>query len=196
MAKSAKQKKPARRAGSTGHYPPQAVGSYEAACLMGLHFSQPGKLHAKGRLSAHMIEGSSYVATPSKTAAIYDSRECERDYAEYVERYDSGEHGRRPRAWLHLRPDAVAHLKAVKTPIAFDDAIGVVEATKILGVHPSFVPRMITRGEIVGRQPYSRRGRVARVYIISRRSCIANIKKKRAALAAGGVVGRPRTKLA
>lgn len=192
----AKSKKPARRAGRPGHFPPQAVGSYEAACLMGVHFSQPAKLHAKGRLSAHMIEGSNYVENPTKTAAIYDSRECERDYEEYVERYDSGEHGRRPRAWLHLRPDAIAHLRTVKTPIDFDDAIGVVEATKILGVHPSFVARLIARGELVGRQPFSRRGRSPRVYIISRRSCVENAKKKRAALAAGGVVGRPRAKLA
>lgn len=192
----AKSKKPARRAGRSRHFPPQAVGSYEAACLMGVHFSQPGKMHGKGKLSAHIIEGSNYVAAPSRAAAIFDSEECERDYEEYLERHDSGEHGRRPRAWLHLRPDAVDHLKGVKSPIPFDDAIGIVEATKILGVHPSFVARMIARGDIIGRQPFSRRGRVPRVYIISRRSCVENAKKKRAALSAGGVVGRPRTKLA
>ncbi len=194
MKKPEKRVKPART--QKGHlYEPQAVGAYEAAALMGVHYSRPQKLVEKGVLSAHRVEESVHVAKLTKYQAIYDSRECEKDFEEYEDLMDSGEHGKRPRAWLHLRPEAIRHLKAVKTPIAFNDAIGVAEAAKILKVVVSFIPRLVARGDIVGRRPWSRRGSSARIYIISRQSCVENVKQVRSIEAAGKKIGRPRKKL-
>jgi hypothetical protein len=194
MKKPVKQRKPART--PKGQlYEPQAVGAYEAAGLMGIHYSRPQKLVEKGLLSVHRVEESVHVAKLTKHQAIYDSRECEKDFAEYEELINSGEHGKRPRAWLHLRPEAIRHLQKVEHPIAFSDAIGVAEAAKILKVVVSFIPRMIARGDIVGRRPWSRRGAGSRIYIISRQSCVENVKQVRSLEAAGKKVGRPRKKL-
>jgi hypothetical protein len=194
MRKPAKQAKPARKP-SGQLYAPQAVGAYEAAALMGVHYSRPQKLVEKGKLSVHRVEESVHVKSLTKHQAIYDSRECEKDVAEYEELMDSGEHGKRPRAWLHLRPEAIRHLQKVERPIAFNDAIGVAEAAKILKVVVSFIPRLIARGEIVGRRPWSRRGSGSRIYIISRQSCVENAREVRSLEAAGKKVGRPRKKL-
>jgi hypothetical protein len=162
---------------------------------MGVHFSRPAKLLNAGKLSAHVVADSAWVASPTKSYAIFDGEECERDYQEYQERYDAGDHGRRPRAWLHLRAAVLRHLKAVKTPIAFDDAIGLVEAAKILRVTASMIPRLAAGGKIVARQPWSSRGRTGpRIWIVSRQSCQANIKADLALAAAGKKVGRPRKK--
>jgi hypothetical protein len=194
MKKPAKRAKPART--PKGHlYEPQAVGAYEAAALMGIHYSRPQKLVARGLLSAHRVEESVHVTTLTKHQAIYDSKECEKDFAEYEDLMDSGEHGKRPRAWLHLRPDAIRHLQKVEHPIAFADAIGIAEAAKILKVVVSFIPRLVACGDIVGRRPWSRRGAGSRIYIISRQSCVANAREVRSLEAAGKKVGRPRKKL-
>lgn len=177
---------------------PHAIGSYEAAGLLGTHFTQPRKLVEKGQLSAHIIAESAYSDDPSRSYAIYNAQECEANYAEYDERVTArgGKNDRRPRAWLHLRPETLRRLKAVKKHIEFDDAIGVGEAAKILGVHVSFVPRMILSGKIVGRRPWNPRGLAgAKIFIVSRKSCQANAREIRAAQAAGKKPGRPRKNL-
>lgn len=188
MAKTAKT--------PTGHVR-QAVGSFEAAALMGVHFSIPQKLAARGKLSAHAPAISAWSAAPSRSYAIYDGAECDRDFRQYEALVASrgGKSERRPRGWLHLRPDVLRHLKAVKTPIAFEDAISTAEAAKILGVHVTFVPRMVEAGKIVGRRPWNPRSSAAKVWLISRRSCLANVRQKKALVAAGGVTGRPRKNL-
>jgi hypothetical protein len=73
-------------------------------------------------------------------------------------------------------------------------AIGVAEAAKILSVHPSFIGRMVAKGDIVGRMAWGQRraSTVGRQCILSRRSCLANVAKVRALQTAGGKVGRPR----
>lgn len=176
----------------------QAVGSFEAAALMGVHFSIPQKLAARGRLSAHAPADSAWSDAPTRSYAIYDGAECDRDYHEYEAKIASrgGKSDRRPRGWVHLRPDVLRHLKAVETPIAFDDAISTAEAAKILGVHVTFVPRMVSGGKIVGRRPWNPRSKTSKIWIISRRSCLANVRDKKRLMAAGGVTGRPRKKLA
>lgn len=188
MAKTAKLR---------GGHVRQAVGSYEAAALMGVHFSIPQKLVAKGRISAHMPSLSAWSADPSRAYAIYDGGECDRDRAEYDAKIAArgGKSDRRPRGWLHLRPEVLRRLKAVKTPIAFDDAISTAEAAKILGVHATFVPRMISSGKIVGRRPWNPRSKASKVWIISRKSCLANARQVKAEIASGGRVGRPRKEL-
>lgn len=179
------------------HYD-QALGSYEAASLMGYHYGQPQKLVAMGRLTARTVTESAWSDEPTRFVSIYDGSECEANYQEYeagiVAR--GGKTEKRPRKWLHLRSEAIRRLKAVKTPIAFDDAITLVEASKILGVHISLVPRMIAARKIVGRVPWNPRGQrsQARNWIVSRRSCLANVKATKAAEAAGKKPGRPRTK--
>lgn len=176
----------------------QAVGSFEAAALLGVHFSIPQKLAARGKLSAHAPADSAWSDAPTRSYAIYDGAECDRDYRDYEAKIASrgGKSDRRPRGWVHLRPDVLKHLGAVETPIAFNDAISTAEAAKILGVHVTFVPRMVTGGKIVGRRPWNPRSKTSKIWIISRRSCLANVREKKAMMAAGGVTGRPRKKLA
>lgn len=191
MATAGKRVKPGGRA---SRHVRQAVGSYEAACLMGLHWSMPSKLHARGKLSAHVIRESWYVKNPSRAYAIYDGEECDRDFADYDAKIVArgGKSDRRPRSGVHLRPEVLRRLAAVETPIAFDDAVGLGEAAKILGVHPTFVPRLVAAGKVVGRVAWNPRGRGGTLWIISRRSCAANAVQTRKAEAAGVKKGRPR----
>lgn len=181
--------------------PPQAVGTFEAAALMGVHFTLPKRMAERGRLTSRVVTDDTFTDEPTRAYAIYDSGECEADYASYQESVDArgGKSERRPRAWLHLRPDVVKYLSTVP-PIAFDDAIGVGEASKILGVHYSLVARLVRDGKVVGRIAWSGRGakgaKSSRLYILSRKSCLQNVKAVRAAEAEGTKRGRKRKKIA
>jgi hypothetical protein len=176
---------------------PYAIGSFEAAALMGVHYTQPRKMVEKGLLSAHIIVESAYTDAPTRNYAIYSAQECEANWAEYDEKYraSGGKTERRPRSNLEHRPEALRRLKDIKKHIDFDDAIGLGEAAKVLGVHASFVPRLISSGSIMGRVAWNPRGATSRVYIVSRRSCQQNVKAIRAAEAAGTKKGRPRKKV-
>lgn len=178
------------------NYFDQALGSYEAACLMGVHFGQPSKMLAKGRLAAHVVADSAYSDDLTRQVAIYDGTECEANYREYEKTVAArgGKTERRPRSWLHLRPEAIRRLKAVKDRIDFDDAVSLVEAAKILSVHISLVPRLIAQGKVVGRLPWNPRSNPAnaRNWIVSRRSCQAEIKATRARENAGTKPGTKR----
>jgi hypothetical protein len=172
----------------------QAVGPYEAAAIMGVHFATPAKMVGKGLLHAHVLD-QVYSAGGTRRQMIFDGLECEKDYLDYEARMADPDDpvGRRPRAYLDLRPQALKRLRAVETPISFDDAVGVAEAAKILSVHPSFISRLVSCGEVVGRVAWGRRGgALGRQFILSRRSCLDNVAKVRAMQAAGGKVGRPR----
>lgn len=177
-------------------YLSQAVGSAEAAAILGVHFTQPRKMVEKGQLSAYQPPLSLYSADPSRSYAIYDGGECEDNYQEYDAEYRArgGKTVRRPRAWVHTRPDALRHLKAVKTPIPFADAIGMAEAAQILQVHESLIPRLVASGKVVGRKPWNPRGGGSRIYILSRASCHANVREMKAREAAGRKPGRKRTR--
>jgi hypothetical protein len=100
----------------------------------------------------------------------------------------------RPRAWVHMRPEAIKHLAKLKHPIQFADAIGPAEAAEILGVHCSFLTRLVRAGKIIGRRPWSpkAKGKLAQNYIYSRASCRANVRLVRQIQADGGKIGRPR----
>jgi hypothetical protein len=172
----------------------QAVGAHEAAAIMGLHWSLPARMVGKGWLSASELEGAGQGL---RAFVVYDGSECDRNYREYDAHVAArgGKNDRRPRAWLHLREPMLRKLAAIDPPIAFSDAIGVREAAGILGVHPSFVPRLIKSGDIVGRRLHSRDQTTTRrraVYICSRTSCIENAKIVRQQQHDGGKVGRPR----
>lgn len=174
----------------------QAVGSFEAAALMGLHFSTPAKMVEKGMLAAHVQPQTIPTAGGLRRQAIFDGVECEENFLDYQEKLDAsgGKTERRPRAYLHLRPRALRALAAVQNPIAFADAIGIAEAAEILRVHVSFITRMIAAGEIVGRRTWGQRrlNDTSRHYIISRKSCLENVKKARQLQTSGKKVGRPR----
>jgi hypothetical protein len=176
---------------------PQAVGVAEAAALMGLHHVMPARMAEKGVLTAHVATQSANVEEPERFYALYDSEECDANYKEYDEKVSArgGKSDRRPRGWLHLRPDVIAHLRSVETPIAFDDAITLGEAAALLGVHHTLVPRMLREGKLVGRVAWNPRGKsTSRVWIVSRKSCLANVKEIKALEAAGKKPGRIRKK--
>jgi hypothetical protein len=173
----------------------QAVGAFEASAIMGVHFATPAKMLQKGLLTAHVLD-QVYSAGGARRQMIFDGLECEKDYLDYEARMADPDDpvGRRPRAYIDLRPAVLRALRAVQTPISFADAIGVAEAAKILSVHPSFISRLVSSGEIVGRVAWGQRraSTVGRQFILSRRSCLENIAKARALQAAGGKIGRPR----
>lgn len=191
MATASKRAKPA--GGANGHVR-QAVGAAEAAALMGVHWSIPQKLAVRGKLSTHVPTESAYSDSPSRSYAIYDGAEADADYRAYDAALAArgGKSERRPRAWVHLRPAVLRHLKAVEQPIAFDDAISLAEAGRILGVDTTFVPRLVAAGKVVGRVPWSSRVASSKVWIISRKSCLANARDTRRLEAEGRKLGRPR----
>lgn len=178
---------------------PQAVSSSEAAAIMGVHYVMPKRMHEKGLLSAHIVTESANVADPDRLYAIYDSEECEANYREYDKKImdRGGKSDRRPRTSLHLRPEVLRHLAAVKNPIDFDDAVTLGQAAGILGVHHTLVPRLLREGRLVGRVAWNHRGKGAsRLWIVSRRSCLENVRQTKALEAAGKKRGRPRERLA
>jgi len=175
----------------------QAVGAAEAAALMGVHYVMPRRMHEKGLLSAHVVTESVNVSDPERHYAIYDSAECEANYQEYEEKVAArgGKNDRRPRSNLHLRTAVLKHLAAVKTPVDFDDAVTLGQAAKILRVHHTLVPRLLRSGKVVGRVAWNHRGKGGpRVWIVSRKSCLANLRETKAAEAAGTKTGRPRSR--
>lgn len=167
----------------------QALGAFEAAAVMGVHYATPAKMAAKGLIACRTVPLSGGI----KSAPIFDGRSCEEDYLDYEDKLAEGGSGKRPRGYLDLRPEALKRLRAVETPITFADAITTAEAAEILSVHNSFIARMIAAGDIVGRRLWSPRGGAGeRIYIVSRASCVSNAQKVRREQAAGGKVGRPR----
>lgn len=167
----------------------QALGAFEAAAVMGVHFATPAKMAQKGMIACRAVPLS---GDGIKVAPIFDGRSCEEDYLDYEAKLAEGGTGKRPRGHLDLRPEALKRLRAVETPIAFADAITSSEAAEILSVHTSFIARMIARGDIVGRRLWSPRGAAERIYIVSRQSCVVNAQAARKMQAVGGKVGRPR----
>lgn len=175
----------------------QAVGAYEASALLGVHFTVPARMADRGVLTAHRGD-SAHSEDPSRASLIFDGGECEENFREYEEKVASrgGKSDRRPRGWLHLRPEVLKRLQAVKAPIPFDDAITVGDASKLMGVHFSLVARMLREGKLIGRVAWSRRvsPASARLWIVSRSSVMDNIRRTKALEAAGKKRGIARKK--
>jgi hypothetical protein len=177
---------------------PQAVGAAEAAALLGMHWVMPGRLAERGLLTVSVSGVSASVDDPERRYAIYDSAECDANFEEYEDRVAArgGKSERRPRSWLHMRPVVLKHL-AGAAPVDFSDALTLSEAAALLGVHYTLVPRMLRAGKIAGRVAWNPRGRgESRVWIVSRASCLANVREVKALEAAGKKPGLPRRKLA
>lgn len=167
----------------------EAIGTWEAACLLGVHWTRPKKMAEGGILSSRAVGGAN-----GREFAVYSASECDENFLKYAEavRRGGGPQGR-GRTAVDLRPDAIKRLSAKGRPrIDFEDAIGVLEAAEILGVFWTRVARMVDEGKIVGRVLWSDRGDRSRLWIFSRKSCTACAKENRRLEAAGKKLGRPR----
>lgn len=163
----------------------EALGAWEAAGLMGLHWSRPAKMVLQGILSSRVVGVSG-----ERSFAVYSRNECEQNYADYI---DGKAIRKRPRTALDERPAILRALAPKSRPrIAYGDAISLAEAGRILGVWWTLVPRLVRDGKLVGRILHSGRKNSSRLWIISRESC----EQHRADVArqeqAGTKRGRPR----
>lgn len=169
----------------------QAIGSWEAACLLGVHWTTPARMVEKGLLTSRTL-ASPVVSDPERVFTVYSLAECEKDWGDYAEKLKQGGSGKRPRAAVDLRPPMVKALAAIENPIAFGDAVSTGEAAEIMGVHWTFPPRMAQQGKIVGRILANARNNRSRCWIFSRASCEANVSTARRLQAAGKKKGRHR----
>lgn len=174
----------------------QAIGSWEAAAIMAVHFTQPAVMVRKGVLKSRAIKGPS-GGGGGRAFAVYSLRECDADYHDYESRR-SQKTRRRARTQTSMRPAVMRQLARNAVQIAYDDAVGCAEAAEIMGCHFTWPPRAAARGDIVGRILKNGRQDSAsdRTWIFSRRSCEANALAARAQIHAGTKVGRPRRGIA
>ncbi len=168
-----------------------ALGSWEAACLLGVHFTQPKRMAEKGLLTTRALL-SPIVSDPERSFAIYSSKECDKDFADYEAAMKSGGTGKRARTSVDERPAMLKKLAACEQQIEFGDAISTGEAGEILAVHWTFPPRLAKAGKIVGRVLTNGRNNRSRCWIFSRASCEANVSIARRLEAAGKKKGRKR----
>ena len=157
---------------------------------MGVHWTRPRRMADAGRLTARVIAASGDVEF-----AVYSRQECEADWEEYEELILAGEGALgRPRTKVSDRHAVLRVLSSPKIPhIDFDDAIGVEEASRILRVFYTRIPRMVSEGKLIGRRLWSARGVPGRAnWIISKRSAIELSKAISKQEAAGTKRGRRR----
>lgn len=166
-----------------------AIGSFEAAALLGVHWTRPRRMAEKGWIEARQLK----AGRGDRAYSVYSLASCEKDLREYEDRVAAhgGYHERRPRAWLHLRP-AMQKRLAKGPQIAFSDACSVADAMAIMRlVSTAQITLLVRKGEIVARKAYNPRQAVAGVgagsglWIISRRSCEERQRRIVAAEAAG-----------
>jgi hypothetical protein len=169
----------------------QAIGSWEAASLLGVHWTTPARMVEKGLLTSRTLS-SPVVSDPERVFTVYSLAECEADWEDYAEKLKQGGTGKRPRANVDLRPPMVKLLAAVENKIAFGDAVSSGEAAEIMGVHWTFPSRMAQQGKIVGRIVVNARNNRSRCWIYSRASCEANVSLARRLQSAGTKKGRHR----
>ena len=170
-----------------------AIGSWEAAALLGVHWTRPRKMADKGLIESRRLG----ISRGDRSAQVYSLASCERDYREYEDRVAAhgGRHERRPRAWLHLRKGMQARLAKAKVHIDYDDACSTADAMRIMRlVSTSQITRLIEAGEIVARKAHNPRQTAATgggsvLWIISRKSCEDRQRRIIAAEAAGKKTG-------
>jgi hypothetical protein len=169
-----------------------ALNRDEAAAVTGVHFASIKKLVEQGELLARSM-GSAYSSPKSnRRHQVFSLDDCERNYAEYQAAVVSDNVGPGRRRECLDRREEVRDLLARCSPqIHYSDAISVSEAAELLGVHPSYIPRLIDRAEIAARKPWNPRSEAPpRLYIVSRVSCEKHMRTLRLD---GRKTGRPRT---
>jgi hypothetical protein len=184
----------ALQASKTASVNDTAVGSYESACLMGVHFTRPASMARKGLLKTRLVRSQSDQAETAREVAVYSLRGCEEDWRDYERRLAAGT-ARRRRAYADERPAMQRKLAKLKVQIDFHDAVGSVEAAEILGVTIPWAVRMARNKEVVGRLLLSERAAAARRWIFSRRSCEEAASVTRRLAATGKKIGRPRSRM-
>jgi hypothetical protein len=168
-----------------------AIGSWEAACLLGVHWTTPARMVAKGLLTARTLS-SPVISDPERVFTVYSLAECEKDWEDYSEKMKHGGTGKRARMAVDLRPPMLKLLAAVKHKIAFGDAIGTGTAAEVMGVHFSFPTRMANNGKLVARILANDRNNRSRCWIFSRAACEANASTARRLQSTGKKKGRHR----
>jgi len=171
-----------------------AVGSYEAACLLGVHFTQPASMGRKGLLETRQVRSQASQADTAREVAIYSLKSCEEDWRDYERRQAAGE-VRRPRAYADERPAMQRKLAKMAVQIDFHDAVGSVEAAEILGVTIPWAVRMARTKQVLGRVLLSERANKSRRWIFSRKSCEAAAGETKRLAATGKKIGRPRSRM-
>lgn len=149
-----------------------ALGAYEAACLMGVHWTRAPKMAISGEVATRTLVSS----TGTDRLRVYSMQSVNANWYAYEEALAAGQLSRRPRANAHMRADMLRELGQVEQHIEFEDAIRVWEAAEILGCMPTFVARMAAKGEIVSRRLLSHREGDSRSLIYSRSSCVQNVR--------------------
>jgi hypothetical protein len=166
----------------------EALGAWEAAALLGVHWSRPKRMADAGTISARVVCGQE-----GREFAVYSRQECEENYRDYAAKRTEA---RRPRTAVDARPAMLKALAASgRQKIAFGDAVGVYEAAKILGVFWTLVPRLARDGKIIGRVLHSGRSAQSRLWIFSRQSCERRAAEITKLEQAGTKIGRPRTRV-
>ena len=170
----------------------QAVGGFEAAAIMGLHFTVPYRLAKAGKLTAHAHE----AGETGKRVTFFDGAECEENWCEYAEKMVAeGGTGKRPRTNGQHRKAALKHLAAAEHKIQLSDAISVAEAAEIMGTHPTWVNRLAKEKKLVARRLWSPRSSKQAQRMVSRKSALANLAEAKAAFSTGKMQGRVRYSL-
>lgn len=172
-----------------------ALGSFEAAGVMGVHFTQPAVMARKGLVTTRVCKSLPQGGYTPREFLVYSLASCNANWDDYVERQELP--GRpRPRTQVADRPAMLRRLDKSE-PILFTDAIGSVEAAEILGCTEIWAVRLAKRGEIVGRLLYSgRKGEArSRRWIFSRRNCEESVGLAKRKIREGTKVGRPRSRL-
>jgi hypothetical protein len=152
----------------------QALGPYEASCILGVHYTRVAKMAAKGEISARMIRAS----RGTKRIRVYSFASCQQNWQAYLDGLQLGGRVGQKRTKAAERVDMLRVLGNVDPQIDFYDAISIYEAAEILGVWHSFVARLAESEKIVGRKLINKRQDQARSWIISRRSCAGWYGKK------------------
>ena len=170
----------------------QAVGGFEAAAIMGLHFTVPYRLAKTGKLTAHAHD----AGQTGKRVTFFDGGECEQNWCEYAEKMAvEGGTGKRPRTNDKYRKAALKHLAGVEHKIQLSDAISIAEAAEIMGTHNTWTVRLAREGKLIARRLWSPRAVKAAQWMVSRKSALANLADAKATFATGKMQGRVRYSL-
>lgn len=168
--------------------PNAALGAEEAAGVMGVHYTQPGKRVQKGLLSCRYVTCNE---AEDRAFAVYSLKECEEDFADYEETYKAGKG--RPRTKVEDREHVLKRLLSEKNLIDYDDAISVAEAAEILGMVRSGVQYLLAQEKIVARKIWGERSNATVFWIVSKKSCEQHAAATAKLEKAGKKAGRPRT---
>lgn len=174
--------------------PDLALGSFEAACVLGVHWTTPARMAEKGLLTTRTLR-SPLENDTDREFVVYSLHECMRDFAEYEEKLRSrgGKSDRRPRGFVDERATMLKYLATVE-PILFGDAISTGDAGEVLCTHWTFCARLAGQKRIKGRVLRNSRHQKSRVWVFSRASCEANAATAMRQQTAGTKKGRPRKK--